>query len=294
MRFMGENSLRLSIDHRKQGFRIRRGKLTHFVVFVVALFTALPILANGSDSKKVRCGEQSLKRAIDKARPGSTIVVIGSCSDGPYLIEKDLRLVGGKDAELLTHLQVDGATVRVENLKIIGDGMGVGRGGRLIADQVEIRDAFIGIGVLDLSILEIRNSLIANSSNLGIWAVGRAMLLVDSTRIENSGVGIYLESTSSARVYSTTIRNGIGGIDIGRFSEVETFNVTIEDNEGTGILLSDKYSYIFMEDQSIIQNNGLDLRCGDRAIVEVVETNVSATGTTEIDPGCTLLGNPIF
>ncbi|HSF18441.1 MAG TPA: right-handed parallel beta-helix repeat-containing protein [Vicinamibacteria bacterium] len=293
MRFMGENSLRLSINHGKRGVGLRQRKLSHFIL-VVAFFAASPLLADGSGSKKVRCGEESLKRAIDKARPGSTIVVIGSCSDGPYLVEKDLRLVGGNDAELLTHLQVDGATLRVENLKIIGDGMGVGKGGRLIADQMEIRDAFIAVSVLDLSILEIHNSLIVNSNNLGIWAVGRSMLLVDNTRIEHSGVGIYLESTSSARVYSTRIVNGFGGIDIGRFSEVETFNVTIEDNEGTGISLSDKYSYIFMEDQSTIQNNGLDLSCGDRAIVEVVDTNVSTTATTAIDTGCTLLGNPIF
>ncbi len=63
---------------------------------LMAAVAMLALSASPLYAKPVNCNTPmgDLQGAIDDADPGDTIIVQGVCEDGPYFINKDLKLFG--------------------------------------------------------------------------------------------------------------------------------------------------------------------------------------------------------
>jgi Right handed beta helix region len=140
----------------------------------------------GADSavKKVKCDTgQTLTEALQKAKPGDTLQVTGTCHERVTITTDRLTLDGGGSAVL------DG-----------GDG------------PTEFFEAVVTIdGVQGVTLM---GFTIQNSPSLGILGVGGAAFVVQDTTMQHNGAaGIFLNNNSSAELIDVEVKDS-GGIGI--------------------------------------------------------------------------------
>lgn len=265
-----------------------------------------PVWADGATT--VNCGSNSanLQRTIDQAAPGTTIVVRGTCATNGISIRKDLQLVGAEGAALSATntdrvLYVSGSTVSISNLRINAASANFGiiaeEGASVLIDRVQVENAANGIGIAVF--------LNSHASVTGSTLRGNlyGMMLNESSstwfvdnRIEQSGYAAMAVLTSStADIINSVLTAGNIGVLAGRFSGATLTNSQITNNTGPGFWLTPFYAAITLRPElSTIQNNGADAKCDDRAIIEVQASQISSTKTTDLQPGCVIVGGPLF
>jgi len=140
----------------------------------------------GADSsvKKVKCNEgQTLKAELQKAKPGDTLQVTGTCHERVTITTDRLTLDGGGSAVL--------------------DG---GAGGST--------EFFEGVVTIDgVQGVSLTGFTIQNGPNQGILGVGGAAFVVKDTTMQNNGVGTLLNNNSSAELTDVEVKDS-GGIGI--------------------------------------------------------------------------------
>ena len=134
----------------------------------------------GADSavKKVECDKgQTLTEALQKAKPGDTLQVTGTCHERVTITTDRLTLDGGGSAVL--------------------DG-----GGR--PDRV-----FEGVVTMDgVQGVTLTGFTIQNGPSLGILGVGGAAFVVQDTTMQNNGrAGIFLNNNSSAELIDVEVND---------------------------------------------------------------------------------------
>ena len=164
-----------------------------------------------------------LGTAIDEAKAGDTLQVVGTCR-GNFVIDKSLKLRGRAADTQLDTLDGNGS----------GTVLSV-RGGPTSADAITVR----------ISDLEIANGDVGMSrSSSAISSAYSNVTLADSTVSDNVGYGIRdaaFTGDGSCRGAltlnrSTVRRNGAGGILMGHLCTPYTFNYSaVNDNAGIGI-----------------------------------------------------------
>ena len=189
----------------------------------------------------VDCSSASLQTAIDRAPPGTRLLVNGTCT-GQFTIGKNLSLLGQGtsgavlDADgALWSLQVNPrATVSVSNLTITGaDGPGIDNRGTLSLTGSTVSDnrGFDGGGIDNAGSLTVRASTVTrNTASFGaggIASIDRPELptprltVQDSTVSDNYGEfgaggissgGDVPMTLSNTRVTGNSSRSGAGGI----------------------------------------------------------------------------------
>jgi len=205
----------------------------------------------------------ALQRAIDRADPGQTILVSGSCYENVSIPPgKDrLTLDGGGSGTVIgpdvttNTIQIRGPrAVTITGLTIRGGrvGIDVSRGSSAVIDGNTIEDtARNGITLGGFATANIVNNTIQNNASAGILVTGNAFGFIGFATaddpaaspniIRNNGThGISLTLSSSARIAGNTISNNARhGINVERASQATISDNTIDANSQNGIYVTE-------------------------------------------------------
>jgi parallel beta-helix repeat protein len=262
----------------------------------------------------------ALQRAIDRARPGDTILVSGTCrenlsipaaKDSITLDGRGTATVHGPDATLNTIL-VRARAITITGFTITGGrvGIDVGRGASALIDGNTIEGTGrFGITLGSFATANIVNNTIQNNPGHGVLVTGNAFGFIgfrtaDDTVaspniIRNNGIhGINVTLSSSARIAGNTISgNTRNGINVDRVSQANISDNTIEANGLNGVFVtensganlgSDTGSGIFDAPNRTSVNNGavgIACRAGGYANGRIGTLNGSA-GQTSFGSSC--------
>jgi nitrous oxidase accessory protein NosD len=232
----------------------------------------------------------ALQRAIDRARPGDTIEVIGTCYENVVIpVDKDrITLDGGGNATIngpdatMNTLQVRGPRgTTIRGLTITGGrvGIDISRSASALIDGNTIeRTGRNGITLGALASANIANNTIQDNPGQGILVTGAAFGFIgfasaDDTVaspnvIRGNGInGISVTLSSSARIAGNVISdNARNGILVERASQANVSDNLIEANGQNGIFVtensgvnlgSDTGSGLFDAPNRTTVNNGL-------------------------------------
>jgi len=205
----------------------------------------------------------ALQRAIDRATPGQTILVSGTCyenvsvppgKDSITLDGGGTGIINGPDVTVNT-LQIRGPrAVTITGLTIRGGraGIDVSRGATALIDGNTIEGtARNGITLGAFATANIVNNTIQNNASAGILVTGNAFgfigfataddVAASPNIIRNNGThGISVTLSSSARIAGNTISNNVrNGINVDRASQANVSDNTIDANGQHGIFITE-------------------------------------------------------
>lgn len=264
-----------------------------------------------AQAQSVNCNSPSedLQKEIDSAKSGSELRVVGNCDDGPYVIRKDLTLVGNPNATLST--QSGGSHVliildhAVQVLSLTVDAQGTQAGGIIASGaSVEIRDVVVdgasntGIQVSESSSARIEDSTIRNNG-IGVLIFGSAHALLQRNDIYGNtfdGVSLTLSSSGNLGPGNDIYSNGQGVVVNGN-SSIFLNGDTIRDNTRNGLFVV-RSSFVnggfpavnTIEDNGVGDPNVADVTCLSRGFLEFGTPNISSTKTTIISADCDVSG----
>jgi parallel beta-helix repeat protein len=277
----------------------------------VALLSASIGAANGerqsgdtiAAAKHVRCdqgggaergGRGPLQRAIDVSRPGTSILVSGTCLENVTLpLGKDgVTLDGGGTAAITASdptqpvVLIRAQDITVRGFAITGGrgGVAVTQGGRALIDNNVIRDStFYGVGASQLSAAVIVNNTIQNHQQAGIGVAETSYAFIGFVEASdtvaspniisgNRAQGIAVFRGSYARIVGNDISdNGANGVNVRESSSAQLSDNQVNANgangilvaQGSGVLLgTDTGDTIFTRPNTTTGNNaGFGLRC---------------------------------
>lgn len=255
---------------------------TAAIVACVSLFAS----TGSAAQKNAKCDlGQSLQAVIDSSNPGDVINVTGSCSDGPFVVNKDLTLVG--DAELSASSPGNNDVISVSN--------GASVGFRDLA--VTADGQVVGFHVINGSSVRFLNVFVSGASEPGINIDESSTARIELSELRDNGRGVQVTGTSNAGIIRTVIQENDNGVFVGQFSSVALDESNVSNNEEGGLVISVGNSYGAMNTRganpSTVQDNGTDVICGAGGVFAVPVKLDSETGTTFIDPDCRA-DSPIF
>jgi len=188
-------------------------------VLLAAVLSAASLSPLQAQEASVNCdsGGQGLQKKIDSASHGAEIFISGACTDGPFFIRKDLKLIGDGFATLSAAggssivLLITGATVEVSDVTIDASGTGTAL-------------------VVHGSSIELTRVTVRNASNNGVTVDLNSSASIRQSTIENNGTGIFVTRTSNAAVNDSTIQDNSDGIGVEFNSSVAVGNSMIKNN----------------------------------------------------------------
>ena len=189
------------------------------------LLASTPALA---DNRQVHCDHgKSLAKVLEKAKPGETIHVSGTCQEA--------------------------VTIKTDRITIDGDGSAIIDGGRAEAVTAD------GVRGVTLTGLTIRGGL------NGVVVKGGAHLQLTGVTTQNHLVsGIRVDGHSSVELRDcTTQDNGVHGLEVDRASEVKISGTFFSRDNGVfGIFLNNTSSIVFTHATAEITDNTLGIQVG--------------------------------
>ena len=239
-------------------------KTTAIVIRGLIVFAAfLWILSSVAEAAtiEVDCSSATLQAAIEKAKPGDTLLVSGTCKENLVIHEEVARItldgqgkatVNGPDASKST-IEVRGRGITIKGFTVTGgrNGMNVTWGGQAVIEGNTVQGVpGFGIIVIRTSHAVIVNNTVQNNARHGILISHSSFGFVgglateDKTArpniIENNGRnGILVNRSAGARIVGNTIRNNKRyGVRVQRGSNAEIANNTIDGNARDGISVS--------------------------------------------------------
>ena len=237
----------------------------------------------------------AVQQAVDRARPGDTILVSGTCHENVTIPEEKARLtldgggtatVVGPDATRNT-ISITGQGITVTGFTVTGGrtGIDVVRGGTALIDGNIIEATGLsgccsgnGITVGSWGAANIVNNTIQNNLGHGIQVIGNSFAFIgfrtaidtvaSPNVIRNNGShGIHVTLSSAARIAGNTISdNARNGINVERSSQANISDNSIDGNglngifvmENSGVNLgSDTGTGIFDAPNRTTANNGV-------------------------------------
>jgi len=241
----------------------------------------------------VDCPSASLQAVIDKAKPGDTLVVSGTCNENLVINAELSRItldgqgkatINGPDAKTAV-ITVLGREVTIKGFTIRGgrQGIQIVRGGTAVVDGNTVENTGqTGVQVSQNGTARIINNTIRNNPSHGIDVAGSSYALIGLLSIfdtiarpntvqNNGGAGIVV-ARASARINGNIITdNERAGVTVRLASSAEIGNNTISGNGGDGILVvgnstvvlgSDTGSGLFqLPNTTGAANSGFGIRC---------------------------------
>ena len=224
------------------------------LVVLGALLWLLSSVAEAATTQ-VDCSSASLQGAVDKAKPGDTLLVSGTCNENLVIYEEVVRItldgqgkatVNGPDKGK-PPIVVRGRGITIKGFTVTGSSRGISVlwGGRAVIDGNTVQNG--GIFVRKSSTAVIKNNTVQNSKTYGISAHDNSVATLLNNKVKNSRLhGILLVQNSTAWVgvsgfSDKTSRpniienNGRIGIYVGRSSVARIVGNTIRNNKRDGI-----------------------------------------------------------
>ncbi len=265
---------------------------------LAAVLSAASLSPLQAQEAAVNCdsGGQGLQKKIDSAAHGAEIFISGSCDDGPFFVSKDLKLIGVGPATLSAPngsnnvVSARGTHVELRNLKINADGV---QNGIALAQSSAVIQNVLVEGATNNAVLVEPGSTARivgsefRDNGRGITIAGTSHAGLFGNTIENNSItGINVDLHASANISNNTIINSRIGIRVDRFSAATAGGNTIEGNILQGVSVAPLYGVLTLFSPNTIQFNGTDVQCHARGILQVFQTQISATQTKNIDPAC--------
>ncbi len=302
-------------------------KLTIFALSTLIVFAAffwtLSSVAEEATTQ-VDCSLATLQAAVEKAKPGDTLLVSGTCKENLVIHEEVARLtldgqgratIEGPDASNPT-VQVRGRGITIKGFTVTGgrQGISVIFGGQAVIDGNTIQGAAqAGIVVKRTSQSMIVNNTVQNNGRFGIVISANSFGSVgfltsfDKTASpnivqNNRRTGITVARSSAARIVGNTIRNNKRfGVSIRLTSDADITNNTIDSNGRAGIRVIENShvrlgrrrgrsgrSGLFRLPNSTTSNNiraGISCR-GNSSVEGRLGSLNGEEGVKDIDPSC--------
>jgi len=228
-------------------------------LIVVPAFLWTFISLGEAATTQVDCSSATIQAAIEKAKPGDTLLVSGTCKENLVIHEEVVRVtldgqgkatINGPDATKHT-ITVRGRGITIKGFTITGgrNGLMVNDGGQATIDGNTVQGVRRGILLTSNSSARIRNNTIQNNRSSGIAVANSSFARIGNNTIKNNRVGIVIASSSAAligvfRAAATTASPNIiennerNGIAVRTGSSVRIVGNTIRNNERAGILVS--------------------------------------------------------
>jgi len=288
------------------------------LISFAALFWMLSSVGEAA-TIQVDCSSASLQAAIDKAKPGDTLVVSGTCKENLVIHEEVARItldgqgkatIDGPDAGKRT-IEVRGRGITIKGFTVTGgsSGINVTVGGQAVIDGNTVQGAAgSGILVTRTSHSWIVNNTVQNNGRHGIVIGGSSYAFVgllspsDKTAspniVQNNGRnGIALAYSSAARIVGNTIRNNKrAGISVSRASQADISNNTIDGNGRNGIMIQNSNVRLArrrgsrvtqLPNSTTSKNSGAGLWCsGNSSVNGRLGSLKGEEEVKDIDPSC--------
>jgi len=287
-------------------------------LIVVPAFLWTFISLGEAATTQVDCSSGSLQAAIDKAKPGDTLLVSGTCKENLVIYEEVARItldgqgkatIEGPDTSKHT-VQVRGRGITIKGFTVTGGLQGINVwGGQAIIDGNIVQGAArAGIFVTRTSYAGIVNNTVQNNGTNGIGISANSFGFVGALRasdrtaspniVQNNGrTGITVARSSAARIVGNIIRNNKRfGVSVRLTSDADITNNTIDSN-GIGIRVIEnshvrlgrrRGSGIFRLPNSTTSNNSrAGIRCRGNSFVEGRLGSLNGEeGVKDIGPSC--------
>ncbi len=237
--------------------------LTPFAIRTLIVFAAfLWILSSLGEAATIQvdCSSASLQATIDKAKPGDTLLVSGTCKESLVIYEEVARItldgqrkatIEGPDEGKPT-IEVRGRGITIKGFTVTGgrDGISVIRGGQAIIDGSTVQGAALNGIFVRSSSARITNNKIQNNRRSGIGITNTSAAWIGNNTVKNNGTnGMTITNTSAAwvgvfrrtdRTVSPNIieNNERTGIAVNFASSARIVGNTIRNNKRTGIGVS--------------------------------------------------------
>lgn len=278
--------------------------ITVSLVQWLALFAAflwLPVSIGTAATIPVDCSSGSLQAAVDKAKPGDTLVVTGTCNENVRIPEQfaKITLDGGKAATVngkdpnRHSIEIRGRGITIKGFTVTGgrSGVAVGWGGSALIDGNTIQNTGAhGVTVHHGSSAAIINNAIQRNAGIGIEVTENSSARIGimgppdrvarpNTVHNNEREGIYVFRSSTALIVGNQINdNRCAGIIVDRASHAEIASNTISNNgeDGVGVgkasnvdLGSNTGTGILnLPNTAAVPNGGFGIRCAGGGTVD--------------------------
>lgn len=224
---------------------------------IVLLAVSLPVYAW---TERVDCNRgASLAHAIQRAIPGTTLTITGTCR-GPIVINKAGLTIRGSNSATIDGQEKDAVTV----------------------------SSVTGVTLANLEVLNGINGVVAkNGANVDLMNVAVQ---------DNASIGVLLEGSSSATFSSSdnksssTSNNGLNGIDAEDSSAVIlTGDFTSEGNAVFGINVNNASSLTFTQANVTVTSNILGIQIGTGAGAFISDSSTTITASNNLTTGLTIV-----
>jgi parallel beta-helix repeat protein len=273
---------------------------TQFAIRTLIVFAAfLWLLPSGGEAATIQvdCSSASLQAAIERAKPGDTLSVSGTCKENLVIHEEVVRItldgqgkatVNGPDKGK-PPIVVRGRGITIKGFTVTGgrDGISVLWGGLAVIDGNTVQNG--GIFVRKSSAAIITNNTVQNSKSYGISAHDNSVANILNNKVKNSrlhgilavqnstvwvGVSKFFDKTSRPNIIEN---NGRLGIYVGRSSVARIVGNTIRNNKSHGIR-------VVHAAVAQISSNTIDANGGDGILVGRYSTVGMRFGRGKIFP----------
>ncbi len=268
----------------------------------------------------VDCATTSLQSVIDLARPGSTILVSGTCSEPIDVLNNVERIqldgagiavIAGADPSIPA-LNIRGKGIVIENFTITGgiEGVHVNRGSNAVINNNVIENTNgNGVAVDELAFSVITNNMIQNNPGAGIFVTDQSSARIgfnldtetaaNANTIQNNALGVVVSNESSARVIGNVIQNNSGdGVSVLRDSHADIASNAIDNNGGDGIEVGENSLVQLGEDSgasiyesantTTTNNTGFGIKCSDGGVADGRQGTLTGTAGVKslLGAGC--------
>jgi len=266
-------------------------KLTPFAIgTLIVVAASLWILSSVGEAATVQvdCSSGSLQAAIDKAKPGDTLLVSGTCKENLVIHEEVVRVtldgqgkatINAPDATKHT-ITVRGRGITIKGFTITGGrhGLMVNDGGQATIDGNTVQGVRRGILLTSNSSARIRNNTIQNNRSSGIAVANSSFARIGNNTTKNNRSGILIVYSSAAlvgvfravadRTASPNIieNNERNGIMVRSSSSARIVGNTIRNNKRAGILVNQASSQIASNKIDGNGRNGIMIRSSDASL----------------------------
>ena len=244
--------------------------------FTRSLFTLLAILALGfgiaSEAEarniNVNCPMKSLQTAVDRANPGDTINVSGTCVE-LIVVETDGVTIDGSGTAIIDGTNIGGSqslvivqalNVRIRNITVTDSprsGILVRRGGSAIIEGTTVKDSAAN----GIAVNQSAYARIGPASDHPAAGTGKGNDIKD-----NGTSGIAVRSGATADIFHNSITGNVRGINITNAGSANIAGNDITDNTERGISLLTSGAVSLSQDTvhgetNLIQENVIGIRC---------------------------------